>query len=293
MNRSLKAYAIIEALIGRRLAWRTGRWLYAGARRDLVNNPHVNGEYALQTWVIDACARVGEKDAVFFDVGANLGEWSLSIAEKLSGSSLLRGRIVAFEPAPAQWSTLTKRLGQIGDTVHVACHKEALSHTPGKGSLLITGEDTGTSSLSPSGESEAPGTVRVPIDTVDAVMEREMIDHITFLKIDTEGNDLNVILGAQGAMARHAIDLIQFEYNWRWINFDHSLMSVFKTIQPLEYTLGRLSEDGIELYESWHPELDRFMETNFVLLGPRLKEHLPASGYSFDSSNVAIALDAS
>ena len=288
MSWSHRLYAAVERIIGRRSAWRIGRWLYAGSRRELENNPRVNGEYALQSWVIDACSLAGDQEAVFFDVGANLGDWSFSLLQRLSASPALRARIVAFEPAPAQSRALTKRLEQGNEVVRIECHEEALGDAPGEGRLRVTGESTGDSALLPCPDQDGTESLGVRITTVDAVMERERVERVTLLKIDTEGNDFNVIRGAREAMARCAIDVVQFEYNWRWINFGHSMRSVFIALGGTDYSLGRLSCDGIELYERWHPELDRFIETNFVLLAPRLKAHLPAKRMTFDSSNVAV-----
>ncbi|HKT54434.1 MAG TPA: hypothetical protein VJP88_08275, partial [Caulobacteraceae bacterium] len=69
---SLALHAGIERAIGRSLTWRLGRWLYLGSRRELINDPHLNGEYALQAWLLEAAAARGAP-LVFIDVGANLG----------------------------------------------------------------------------------------------------------------------------------------------------------------------------------------------------------------------------
>jgi FkbM family methyltransferase len=286
MRNRYRAYFVVEKLIGRSAAWRIGRWLYAGARRELANDPRVNGEYALQSWVITACLREGDREVVVLDVGANVGNWILSLIQKLSGASL-KARICTFEPAPAQCAAIAEKLKGIGANINVTCRLEALSDAPGEGQFQITGAAAGTNSLVPRSDTKREDIVTVQINTVDAVMQREVINHIMLLKIDTEGNDLRVIRGARNAMVRGAIDVIQFEYNWRWLNFGNSMLNVFHVIEGADYVLGRLSNEGIELYERWHPELDRFTETNFVLLSPRLKKHLPARAYMFNRFNVA------
>jgi len=32
------------------------------------------------------------------------------------------------------------------------------------------------------------------------------------------------------------------------------------------YVIGRLSNGGIEIHQEWHPELERYFESNFVLI---------------------------
>ncbi len=52
MTRSRRLYRLVEAVIGRSLAGRIGRWLYLGSRRELSNDPIENGEFALQDWFV-------------------------------------------------------------------------------------------------------------------------------------------------------------------------------------------------------------------------------------------------
>jgi len=56
----------------------------------------------------------------------------------------------------------------------------------------------------------------VPVLTVDYLMERESLQHIDILKIDTEGHDPSVLRGAQKAIASHSVTLVIFEYNTMW-----------------------------------------------------------------------------
>jgi hypothetical protein len=63
-------------------------------------------------------------------------------------------------------------------------------------------------------ESAAPAsglTQEVMIETVDGFCRRRGVDHISLLKIDTEGHDLAVLVGAEDLLRRQAIDLIDVE----------------------------------------------------------------------------------
>ncbi len=53
----------------------------------------------------------------------------------------------------------------------------------------------------------------VKITTIDAFVEENKIDKIDLLKIDTEGNELNVLKGAQKTLKDNLIDVIHFEFN--------------------------------------------------------------------------------
>jgi hypothetical protein len=55
------------------------------------------------------------------------------------------------------------------------------------------------------------GMVELPLTTLDRYAEDNQIAHIHFLKIDTQGFDLEVLKGASGLLKKKQIDLLQFE----------------------------------------------------------------------------------
>lgn len=55
------------------------------------------------------------------------------------------------------------------------------------------------------------GYVPVEIGTLDEFCQAQGIEHVNFLKVDTEGFDLEVLMGAVGLLGRNAIDVIQVE----------------------------------------------------------------------------------
>ncbi len=46
-------------------------------------------------------------------------------------------------------------------------------------------------------------------------------------------------------------------------------------LEDRPYALGRLTSDGLELYSAWHFELDRYVETNFVIIHRGLLAKIP------------------
>ncbi len=116
---------------------------------------------------------------------------------------------------------------------------------------------------------------------------------LELLKIDTEGNDFNVISGSRSAIAEGRIKVIQFEYNWQWIPFGHSIWEVFALAREVGYRVGKLTPDGIEVYNVWHPELDRFIETNFVMIHPDVLAKLPHRAMTFDIANTPVVMTTS
>jgi len=50
---------------------------------------------------------------------------------------------------------------------------------------------------------------------VDEYLAQAQIEHVVFVKSDTEGHDFNVLLGAVELFQQGRVDVWQFEYNHR------------------------------------------------------------------------------
>ncbi len=261
----------------RSAAWRAGRALYRWARREGGNQPARNGEY----WLLDRVISAADADPlVLLDVGANRGDWSARAADAIARSSR-RAEIYAFEPTESTHRRLAERFQA---SAIVSTHPVALSSEPGESGFYVVGDLCGRNSLLPV---EGAEVETVAVDTLDNFMATWGIDHVTMVKSDTEGNDLAVLEGAAAVLSGGRIDVWQFEYNHRWLANRGSLFDVFRLIQDAPYRLGKLYGNGIELYEAWHPELDRFIETNYVLIRRgSIFEHWGRAA-RFDSANTA------
>lgn len=239
----------------RSFIYRVGRHLYAWARGDLPNHPETNGEYWLVKQVME---RVGDS-AVFLDIGANKGDWTgqVLVCSKAKGISV---KVHAFEPFTATRQMLATRFAS---SPAVVVHAAAVSDRPGTATLYANHAGSGTNSLHPvSGKQEET----ITLTTIDEVLTQQGIEKIAFAKIDVEGFDGLVLRGARDALLNGAIDLVQFEYNWRWILNSQSLKNVFGLIEDLPYVFGKLAGDRILVFSEWHFEMDRFFENNYVLV---------------------------
>ena len=296
MRISLSAYQALERVTGRALAWRVGRWLYRGSRREMANDPTVNGEYLLQGAWAKACAartrsveRTHDETLQIVDVGANVGAWSAHLIDDLARADIDAYRIWAFEPAPAQRAKLAALCRAAIEAGRLTVDPRGLAATPGRASFEIVSDTAGANALvSPGTEGASGQAVEIDVATLDTACAERGITHLHLVKVDTEGNDFNVILGAQGLFDREAIDILQFEYNWRWVAFGRLLHDVFSFLKGRPYRLGRLGPDGIELYDEWHPELERFIETNYVIAHRDALDSLPHWRAVFDGSNTAV-----
>lgn len=260
----------------RSIIWRLGRRLYAMARRDSGNDPRSNGEY----WLLDTLLQSKRGDRMtLFDVGANRGDWAAMAAQMLiqTGETAC---IHAFEPTGSTFSYLSDRFNL---DKRVTLNHLALSDTAGEADFFIVDELAGTNSLHGTGSQQ---TERVRLATLDAYVQEHDLVHIDLVKSDTEGHDLSVLRGAEMIMREGRVDIWQFEYNHRWIANRAFLKDVFDWLADKPYRLGKLFNGGIELFEAWHPELERYFEANYVLVRHGSQLENLCQRVRFNESNV-------
>lgn len=293
MSRSDATYEFLERVFGRNLMWRIGRWMYCGARRELAFALSANGEYALQERMAQHLAKSENRKPVILDVGANLGAWARPFGEALQIAGADEGHLIAFEPGPGQRQRLEVNLSDAPGFAEISILPYAVAAENGHGEFAITGEATGSSGLVPEagvGKAEVE-ILKVEIRSLDTLLPELGIEAVDFVKVDTEGNDPNVLEGAIETLRAGRIGAMQFEYNFLWLSNRFSLGQIFRLVEGLDYRLGKIVPDGIELYDEWHFELDRYIMANFVLVRGDLCDVLGARAYRFDAKNVAVPVD--
>jgi hypothetical protein len=121
----------------------------------------------------------------------------------------------------------------------------------------------GINSLHPRAEGSAKQET-VNLNTADQYCQEMGIQHVHLMKIDAEGHDFAVLEGARTMLEKRAIGVVQFEYNALWIESRHYLKDAFAMLQPLGYSLGKVTPGGIEFYPAYHFELESFCEGNYL-----------------------------
>jgi FkbM family methyltransferase len=153
----------------------------------------------LESAVQEAMVRHLGRGGVFYDVGANLGFFSL-LAAHLSG--LDAGRVIAFEAAPdnAEAIRVNAALNRVTN-VEVIC--AAASDRSGRGRLQVV-DDQSWSKLVQYGEHPfTEAIIDVPCVTVDELVASGRIPPPTVVKIDVEGAELAVLAGMRDTIAAH------------------------------------------------------------------------------------------
>ena len=170
-----------------------------------------------------------------FDVGANVGQSTVRYLREFPGA-----QIHAFEPVDSLFAQLDKIQNPL-----LKKHRLALGSRSTQGFIENHGE---MSKLSDHGEP-------VTIETLDAFCLD--IPKISFLKIDTEGSDLEVLKGASLLLAEKRVDVIQVEAGMNRLNNHHVPIQEFLAfLEPRGYFLFGIYEQVNE-WPSGQPHLRR------------------------------------
>jgi FkbM family methyltransferase len=238
--------AMLAAILGRRRTYQTAQFLLRRALLEVPNDLSSNGENLAQRLVLEQFPR-----PVVFDVGANTGAWA---------EAMLRfgaAEIYAFEPCHETFLLLQQRLRNRAQLFELAC-----SSANGTAPLHVRAAGAGTNTLAePIDAGAYPSRQQITTITVADFCRHHGIDRIDLLKIDAEGHDFEVLLGAEPMLER--ISAIQFEYNVRWIGQRRFLRDAFQLLQARGFQVGRLTPQGVEFYSNWRTDLEGFREANY------------------------------
>ena len=126
----------------------------------------------------------------------------------------------------------------------------------------------------------------------DEFMGMERIEQVLLVKSDTEGHDFSVLQGAVETLRAGCVEVWQFEYNHRWIGARAFLKDVFDFILDKPYRLGKLYGNGVEFYDEWHPEMERYFESNYVLIRKGSRIEMLCTHVQFNQKNVLMPVAA-
>lgn len=234
----LNAY---RAIFARPMFRKFNRLLFHMSMRGLgmlnYENSTVSGEQYLVSTILKTFIK--SKQPVFFDVGANVGDFSNELHHHFP-----HAQIHAFEPHPANFEKL-----QTNVESRACTHNLALGSEAGELTLFDRADSDGSAHASLFAEviSEIHGqqtvSTHVKVDTLDEFTQREEIESIDFLKIDTEGNELAVLQGASNLLSAGKIGCIHFEFNEMNVVSRVFLRDIRLLLK--NYTLYRLLPHGL------------------------------------------------
>jgi FkbM family methyltransferase len=211
-----------------------------------------------------------DQPIVLFDVGANQGEYFEAACSMLRREDL---RIFAFDPQRSCFLALQARYK---DDPRVQIRGVALGKERGVVDLFVAELPGALASLHSGKAPWVASSESVEMTTLDAVCHEAGLDHIDLLKIDTEGHEMDVLLGAQEMLASGRIAAIQFEFGETFLDTSYHFRDLYDLLAP-RYTIHRILRSGLIEIPRYSIELEVFKITNFLCLRKNHQSHFVGS----------------
>jgi FkbM family methyltransferase len=162
---------------------------------DLGLSSHLMLDGYWEMWLTEALAAAIRPGMTVVDVGANLGYFSLLMADRVGP----RGRVHAFEPNPPIVTRLRRNVAINGFDGLIAVHDCALSSEEGGHALLVApeGEPKNAHLIASAAWIERPGVHRVRTRRLDAFPE---LFHADVIKIDADTAEEAIWRGMSGLL---------------------------------------------------------------------------------------------
>ena len=199
------------------------------------------------------------------DAGANVGEYTERLLKYFDEKS-----IYSFEPLSSTFRTLKCNLGES----RAKLINMALGEKDEMGIIYYDKDDSTLSSLYQRDlrqyNTELTKTEEIQITSLDSFCEKEGINHISFLKMDVEGNEIRLLKGASNLLNNLAIDFIQFEFGGANVDSRTFFRDFWEMLHD-RYEFNYIMRDGFIPIKQYTEQLEQFSMANYFLISKGLK----------------------
>ena len=151
----------------------------------------------------------------FIDIGAHVGYFTL-LASAIVGET---GRVYAFEPERSNFDHLVEHIALNGAGNIIPLHM-AVGATPAVADFFVNADNDGGHALWEVGRHpfnersrQAPNTRKVPMTSLDYFFAHQDMGSLKAIKIDAEGAECAILIGARKLLMRYSIPFIVAEVN--------------------------------------------------------------------------------
>jgi FkbM family methyltransferase len=222
-------------------------------------------EWVLAEVVGPACR--GVEPPVVFDVGANVGDYSLLVARHVP-----RAAVYAFEPSEPVYRRMAEKLKGAGRPGSFKTFNLGFSDEEKSVELFsyaVEGEEVSLLSSidrrlpTQVVNVEATSSERIRVRTLDRFCEEESVGRIDFLKLDVEGHELAILRGAGRMLSEGRVSMIQFEFGPANI-YSRTYFYDFWSLLSGGFDLYRIIPRGIVPVRFYGEHLEVFLTTNYL-----------------------------
>ena len=226
-------------------------------------NAYRSGEQYLLSKILPRLfSKLSQDQLVFFDIGANIGQYTLEL-HKTFPSAL----IFSLEPNPKTFIDLIESVSNIPTIkpfeigIDIVKRREKLvTYRYALNSALATIYEKVISDIHLGTDTIS---YEIQLERLDAFAEVNAIRHIHFLKIDTEGNELNVLKSVDSLLRQDAVDVIQFEFNEMNV-ISRVFFKDFYDLLHERYELYRLDTERLLPIKIYNARLEIFKFQNIL-----------------------------
>ncbi len=174
-------------------------------------------------------------------------------------------KIISFEPAEGTFQQLTQNVAAYRN---VECVRVALAAATGTGHMEY-GEHSVLNRITTRDGVEMNRLEEVPLQSLDDFCSERAIQWIHYLKIDTEGADLDVLRGAHRMLQAQRIDIIEVEVGIGLDNELHvPLQQVREFLEGAHYQVFGFYDQ----MQEWKRRLPHLRRTNVLFLSKTLDQ---------------------
>ena len=169
-----------------------------------VNHTYYAERGLFENDLIEWCKQFCKKDAMFLDIGAHTGSYAITLAP-------YSGKVIAFEPQKMTYYALCGGVA-LSLATNIECLKLGLGNHAQNGAktLHIVSNDGGGSTVHAPPSDKILNSEVIEIRTLDSL---GIQGQISFIKMDVEENELQVLHGGMETIVRCGYPKILFESN--------------------------------------------------------------------------------
>lgn len=226
---------------------RFNKFLYSLVLKGLGIDNYENNQVSGESYLLKKVLSI-PSSPVLIDIGGFHGEYAIE-AFAINRSA----QIFVFEPNPNNYQVCQSNL----KFSSAKCYNQAV----GAANSTLSFYDRSDSQGSQHGtlvkgvidklHQQKVKEIRVEVITLDSFILENNIKKVNLLKIDTEGYEYQVLLGAKESLAKGIFDYIQFEFNEMNV-LARVFLADFIELLP-NYELYRLMPDGLLPIGQYHP----------------------------------------
>jgi len=208
---------------------------------------HVIKSGYYESEVLEEIIECLDDNSIFWDVGANLGLHSVTVKFLKP-----KCKVVSIKPSPIMASQILANASL--NNIEINLINIALSNFSKLQTLHLIEGNAGMTTLKPWDKFSYSSKLVCWCETADNLVQNNFLEHPTVMKVDVEGNELEVLMGMNYILSNNTLKHIIFEAS---INFIEDISNpVHKLLQSFGFTFRALTRN-----ENTFHNLDNFIAT--------------------------------